>query len=83
MQRKFDPAAEQWLDYREVCALAQVQKTTLYQKVKDGAFPAPVVFSARKRRWALSWVQEHLDSLVQDAERHNARLRARRTRRSA
>ena len=78
MQRKFDPAAEQWLDYKEVCALRQCHKTKLYADVKIGAFPAPVRFGPRKARWALSWIERHHESLIDPVVRHNERLLSRR-----
>jgi len=78
MQRKFDPADEQWLDYREVCTLRQCKKTKLYADVKDGRFPAPVMFGPRKARWALSWVDRHHQNLLDPVVRHNERILARR-----
>jgi len=80
---KFDPTTEQWLNSHEVCALRHCKKTKLYDDVKIGAFPAPVWFGPRKARWAKSWVDAHVGALIQDAERHNAKLMQRQSRRRA
>ena len=44
----------------QVCVIIQVGKTTLNQMIRDGEFPAPMIFGRRVHRWpreqVLTWL---------------------------
>lgn len=54
------------LNRSQVCELAGMSKTTLYEKVKRSQFPAPIWLGARMSRWSeaavLQWVQDQLQA---------------------
>ena len=48
----------------EVCGLTGLPKSTLYDYLASGAFPAPVRLSARSVAWRQSEVQAWIDSRI-------------------
>lgn len=48
----------------EVCDLTGLPKSTLYDHLASGAFPAPVRLSCRSVAWHLSEVQAWIDSRI-------------------
>lgn len=48
----------------EVCALTGLPKSTLYDYLAAGTFPAPVKLSARSVAWRLEEVREWIESRV-------------------
>jgi prophage regulatory protein len=57
--KKADPA----IDVQMIGQLTGLSKTTVYQYIKDGKFPAGFLFSRRARRWMLSDVEGWIKSV--------------------
>ena len=56
-----DHEAQVCLDRREVLALLNVRRTTLYRLVTKGDFPKPIKIGSRSlwlRREVLAWIEE-------------------------
>lgn len=52
----------------EVLAVCALGRTSLYEAIRDGAFPAPISIYGRTRRWVNQEIQEWL--LAQIAAQH-------------
>jgi prophage regulatory protein len=57
---------ERLIRLREVQARTGLAKTTIYQRVRMGAFPAPVSLEGRLTAWVESEIQGWIDSRIAD-----------------
>ena len=52
------------ISIRQACAITSLSRTTLWKKVKDGAFPKPVDLDCNRKAFLASeievWIEERL-----------------------
>ena len=53
-----------FIDLDEVMDMVGLSRSTVYEKIKEGVFPAPVKIG-HVSRWVESEVQEHLKRLIE------------------
>ncbi len=53
---------EQMLRFRDVIKRTGLSRTTIWRKVRDGTFPAPLELGANSVGWRPAWVESWLDA---------------------
>ena len=64
MKRKAHQLADRFILRTEVELLTAQSRATIYRKISNGTFPAPVALGTGAVRWKLSDVQAWMDSLT-------------------
>lgn len=64
MDRNFDGSP--MLRIEEVMALLRLGRTTIYDYVKKGEFPAPIKFGPRRSVWQQSEIQHWIEQQARD-----------------
>ena len=54
---------EQLLTIRDVCSIARISRTMVYNAMNDGAFPRPVRLGRKAIRWRASDIERWLAEL--------------------
>jgi prophage regulatory protein len=72
LQTKAVPDELRFIRLREVLAICGKSRSSIYDAIKDGAFPAPVNVGGRSTAWVksevLQWAQACIDSSRQNDE---------------
>lgn len=58
---------ETLLNIHEVCAKTSLGRTTIYRRIGDGTFPAPVSVGQKASRWLKSEVENWIANLTRRA----------------